>query len=265
MTTLIYKELSYAVKGVLFHVHNVLGPMLPERFYQDAVAIGLEAEGIRCETEKPFEVYYREARVGLYSVDVWIEGGNLLLELKVAPAITAMHRAQTLSYLKVTGADLGIVVNFGEKRLTDERLPNFLRDQPGEFHWQRPAIDEDWLYPRLTQQLFEVLHRVHFDLGPGFLHQVYRRATMVALQHQEIGYEYVKTLPIVYEGHRLGVHPARLINVEDKVLVATFAVRSIDEGMIGRLRARLRILGVRLGLLANFKRTTLRIVPVRVE
>jgi GxxExxY protein len=88
---------------------------------------------------------------------------------------------------------------------------------------------------------------------------------MVELQHQEIGYEYVKTLPIVYDGHRLGVHPARLINVEDKVLLATFAVRTLDDGMIGRLRARLRILGVRLGLLANFKRTTLRIVPVCVE
>ncbi|MEA3309644.1 MAG: GxxExxY protein, partial [Chloroflexota bacterium] len=135
MTTIIHKELSYTVKGVCFHVHNTLGPMLPERFYQAALVIGLEAQGIRCETEKRFEVYYRDVRVGLYFVDMWLEDGKLLLELKVAPEILPKHKAQTLSYLKVTGADLGIVVNFGEKSLTDERLLNYLRDKKVNFEW----------------------------------------------------------------------------------------------------------------------------------
>ncbi len=264
MTHIIHKDLSYTVKGVFFDVHNALGPMLPEKFYQAAVAIGLEAKGIRCETEKSFEVYYRDARVGLYFVDMWLEDGKLLLELKVAPAITAMHRAQTLSYLKVTGADLGIIVNFGEKSLTDERLPNYLRDKKVAFEWQPPEIGKDWLHPHLTQRLFEALHRIHFELGPGFLHQVYRRATMVELQHQEIAYRYIKTLPITYQGHLLGEHPAQLINVDDKILLAVFAVQEIDAGMEGRLRARLKLLGLKLGFLANFNDTTLQIIPVRV-
>lgn len=105
MTKIIHKDLSYAVKGVLLDVHNALGSLLPERFYQAPVAIGLDAKGIRYETEKPFEVNYRETPIDRYYVDVWIEDGKLLLELKVAPAITPLHRAQTLSYLKVTGAD----------------------------------------------------------------------------------------------------------------------------------------------------------------
>jgi len=165
----------------------------------------------------------------------------------------------------VTGADLGIIVNFGEASLTDERLPNYLRDKKVAFKWEPPEVDETWLYPHLSQRLFELLHRVHFELGPGFLHQIYRRATMVELQHQEIAYRYIKTVPVTYQGHLLGTQPARLINVEDKILLATFAVREIDEGMLGRLRARLRLLGLRLGFLANFNRTTLRIVPVRVN
>jgi GxxExxY protein len=248
----------------LFDVHNALGPMLPEKFYQAAIAIGLEAKGIRCETEKSFEVYYRDARVGLYFVDMWLEDGKILLELKVAPEITPMHKAQTLSYLKVTGADLGIIVNYGEKSLTDVRLPNYLRDKDVAFEWQPPEIGEDWLYPHLTQRLFEALHRIHVELGPGFLHQVYRRATMVELRHQEIPYHYVKTLPITYQGTMLGEHPARLINVEDKILLAVFAVQDIDSGMTGRLRARLKLLGLKLGFLANFSDTTLHIVLVRI-
>lgn len=263
MTHIIHKDLSYTVKGACFDVHNALGPMLPEKFYQAALAIALEERGIRCETEKSFEVYYRDARVGLYFVDMWIKDGKLLLELKVAPEITAMHKAQTLSYLKVTGADLGIIVNFGEASLTDQRLPNYLRDKKATFEWKPPEVGQDWLYPDLTRRLFEALHRIHFELGPGFLHQVYRRATMVALQHQEIGYRYIKTLPVDYRGHLLGEHPARLINVEDKILLATFAVQEIEGGMEERLRARLRLLGLKLGFLANFNDTTLHILPVR--
>jgi GxxExxY protein len=99
MTHIIHKDLSYAVRGVLIDVHNALGPTLPERFYQAAVAIGLEAKGIRCEREKEFEVHYRGTQVGRYYVDAWIENGKILLELKVAPEITAMHRARIIRSL----------------------------------------------------------------------------------------------------------------------------------------------------------------------
>ena len=267
MTKIIHKQLSYTVRGVLIHVHNTLGPNLPEHFYQDATALGLEAEGVRCETEKVFEVYYRDVRVGRYRVDVWIEDGKIVLELKVAPEILPLHRAQAISYLKVTDADLAIVVSFGAKSLLDERLPNFLRDKTVSFEWEKRPVVEDILYPELTNRLFELLHRVHFTLGPGFFHQVYRRATMVELDHQGLTYEYIKQLPIYYQGHCLGTQPVRLIRVDDgsaKMLLATIAVKRMDEAMQAQLRARLKHLGMKLGLLANFNGTTLQVKPVRV-
>lgn len=238
--------------------------MLPEHFYQDAIAIGLRAKGIRCETEKPFEVYYRDTRVGLYFVDVWVEEGKLLLELKVASQILAVHKAQALSYLKVTDADLAIVVNYGESSLTDERLPNFLRDRKAPFTWEKPSLVDGWLYPDLTNQIFEALHRVHFDLGPGFLPQVYRRATMIELAHQSIPYTYIKQMPVTYQGHLLGKKATHLINVDDKLLLATVAAKYSDPRMQSQLRARLRSLRMKIGLLANFSQTALKVMPVRV-
>lgn len=263
MPKLIHKELSYTVRGVLLDVHNELGPMLPERFYQDAVALGLESKGIHHETEKAFEVFYHNVRVGLYLVDVWIENGKIILELKVAPEISPIHKAQALSYLKVTNADLAVVVNYGAESLQDERLPNFLRNKVPRFEWAEDPIADDLLYLELTNQIFEALHRVHFELGPGFLHQVYRRATMVELEHQELNYEYIKQVPIYYQGHDLGRQPARLICVEDKVLLATVAVKQLNKAMEAQLKARLKHLGLRLGLLANFNGTALQVRPVR--
>jgi GxxExxY protein len=265
MTSIIHKELSYTVRGVLLDVYNKLGPMLPERFYQEAIAYGLEAKGIHCQTEKSFEVYYRNNRVGLYAVDIWVEAGKIILELKVAPEIIPLHRAQALSYLKVTDADLAIIVCYGAASLLDERLPNFLRDKVADFKWENntSGLTEDVLYPELINRLLEILHYVHFTLGPGFLHQVYRRATMIELQHQKLNYQYIKQLPLRYREHYLGTQEVRLIQVEDKVVLATVAVKQVDQAMQAQLKARLKHLGLQLGLLANFNATTLQLFIVR--
>lgn len=269
MAKLVHPELSYRVRGVLLDVHRRLGPLLREAYYRDAIVIGLEKRGIPCVPEKFFEVHYRENRAGRYFVDVWVDGGKLLLELKVAPEITPLHRAQTISYLKVTDADLAIVANFGRGALDDERLPNFVRDRRSEFSWQPQEAAQDLLYPELVNSIQRVCHRVHFELGPGFLHQVYRRATLTELRLSGLGYRYIHKLPIVYQGCVLGQQEVRLILVEGKILLAAFALRAEDEERIQawteRLKVCLRRLGLHLGLLANFHDTRLAMMPVRVR
>jgi GxxExxY protein len=265
MSKLIHPELSYTIRGILLHIYNTLGPMLPEKYYQGAFILGAEKRGITCEAEKAFEVFYRDERVGLYFVDVWVENGEMLLELKVAPAIEPIHKAQAISYLKVTDADLAIVVNFGDSSLEDERLPNFLRDKQPEFVWESRNVAQGLLYPDLVSAIQRACHRVHFILGPGFLHQVYRRATMIELRHSKLDYDYIKRLPIEYEGQLLGHQDVRLILVEDKVLLATFALRRTDDAMVQQLKAHLHRLGLKLGLLANFYGTKPALSPVRVK
>ena len=265
MPKLIHPELSYAVRGVLLDVYNTLGPCLKEEYYEEAIAIGLETRGIACEMQKPVEVRYAGEQVGLYYVDVWVEAGKLLLELKVASAIEPLHKAQALSYLKVSNADLAIVANFGASSLQDERLPNFLRDRRPEFTWQTPPAVANSLHADLTDAVLRACHQVHFALGPGFLHQVYRRAAMIELRRSGVNYEYIKQLPIEYQDQFLGYQDVRLILVEDKMLVATYALRSSDESMAEQLKARMRRMGIQLGLLANFHDTRLASQVVRIK
>jgi GxxExxY protein len=263
MPKLVHPELSYLVRGVLLDVYNVLGPMLKEEYYRDAIVLGMQKRGVPCAAEKVFEVYYEDERVGLYCVDVWIDDGKMLLEIKVAPAIEPVHKAQAISYLKVTDADLAIVVNYGAPSLEDERLPNFLRDRQPEFVWQSQPAAQELLYPALVNDIQRACQRVHFTLGPGFLHQVYRRATMIELRRSGLDYEYLKRLPVEYQGQLLGYQEVRLILVESKVLLATFALQKTAEAMAGQLKAHLRRLDLKLGLLANFYATRLAITPVR--
>ncbi|HFQ94056.1 MAG TPA: GxxExxY protein [Anaerolineae bacterium] len=259
----LHKDLSYAVRGVLFDVYNCLGPNLPESFYREAAAVGLEAAHIKCQTEKQFSVHYHGVEVGRYFVDIWVEGGKIILELKVVPRLLPVHKAQALSYLKVTNADLAFLVNFGQESLVDERLPNFLRDKKAVFAWQPQEPDPQLLYPELVNELLAILHRVHFELGPGFFHYVYRRAAMVELQEQSIGYEYIKETPVYYKNTHLGTEPTRLIFAENKILVAAVAVQTLTDAMKAQLKAKMKHHNVSLGLLANFNKTQLEFMMIR--
>jgi GxxExxY protein len=263
VTKLIHKELSYKVHGILLEVRNELGPMLPEAFYRDATKIALTKANIRCEVEKSFTVTYQGTQVGLYAVDLWLEDGKILLELKVAPAILPLHKAQAISYLKVTNADLAIIANFGMPSFTSKRLPNFVRDKQPSFVWVPREIDRGMLYPELTEPLFNLLHRVHFELGPGFLHQVYRRSTMVALQTAKTFYNYLQEIPVLFQGHHIGNQETHVLRIEEKILLVPIAVTTITEAMEARLRALLMQQGLQLGLIANFHGMALEIKAVR--
>jgi GxxExxY protein len=264
MTKLLYADLTYAIRGVLMQVHNALGPGLPEEFYDEAASIGFQEAGIVCERQKSFYVYYEDVQVGHYIPDATFADDKVLLDYKVENEITPLHKAQVISYLKVTDADLGLVANFGEASLKVERLPNFLRDKQPRFEWQPRPLPDDALHPGLTAKLFRCLYKVHFTLGPGFLHRVYRRATMVELERTGLNCRYVRELPVYFHDHHLGNVPCRLIVVDDKIAVAAFALREVGEAEQMALHARLRQLNLQLGLLANFHDTRLDIQPVRV-
>jgi GxxExxY protein len=265
MTHIIHKELSYTVRGALIDVYNKLGPSLPESFYQEAVTCALEERGITCIPEKPFEVFYRNQSAGKYAIDHWLEKGKIILELKVAPQIMPIHQAQTLSYLKLTQADLAIIVNFGSKSLQDKRLPNFFKEKIARFQWQPIPLAEDTLYPELTNRLFEALHRVYFALGTGFIHRVYRQAMMVELKHHGLNYEKIYKIPVYYNQRFIGMQGTQMLQIENKIVMGVFAVKVMTETMQENMKARLRRLRMRLGILANFYGEKLGVTVVRNE
>jgi GxxExxY protein len=252
MSNLIHKELSFIVRGILIDIYNKLGPKLPEKFYQQAVTYGLIERGIRSESEKRFYVLYRDTAVGIFYVDHWLESGKILLEFKVAPHIMPIHQAQTISYLKLTNADLGIIVNFGSNSLQDKRLPNFIRNKKVDFQWQPKTRTINTLYPTLLDSIFKALYRVHFVLGTGFIHRVYRQAVMIELQFQGNAYEYIRNIKILYNNHCVGQQKVQMIRVENKILLAVFAVQSMNKVMGMVMKTRMRHLGIQVGVLANF-------------
>jgi GxxExxY protein len=105
------EDLIETVLGCCLAVHRQLGPGLLEGIYSRAARMELEAKGIRFEAEKPVPVLYRNRVLCSQRLDLFIDG-RVVLEIKAVDALHPIHVAQVLTYLRITGARVGLLVNF---------------------------------------------------------------------------------------------------------------------------------------------------------
>ena len=117
----LYKELTEKIIKAAVEVHKTLGRGFLEKVYENALLFELIDIGLKAETQKPIDVYYKKNKVGSYYSDILVEE-KIILELKVAKDISTEHYAQLLNYLKATDIKLGIILNFGRSTLQIKRI-----------------------------------------------------------------------------------------------------------------------------------------------
>ena len=122
-TEIIEKDLSYAIMQAAFDVHNTLGPGFPESIYDEAMSRELTARNIKIERQKKIVVQYKNRPIGEFFLDNVAEE-RVILEYNAVSEISKVHEQQALSYLKATGLQLAIVINFGSARVQSSRVVN---------------------------------------------------------------------------------------------------------------------------------------------
>ena len=120
---IIHKELSYQIMKAIFEVHNSLGPGFTEGIYEEALAYELTLRGIPFKRQEAVTVVYKGKVVGNHRLDILVDG-KIILELKALSTLGDGFKQQVLSYLKATGIELGILVNFGTPRVEYVRIAN---------------------------------------------------------------------------------------------------------------------------------------------
>jgi GxxExxY protein len=119
-------EITEAIIGAAIEVHRHLGPGMLESVYEAALAYELAERGIAVERQKPVPLVYKGLQFEEgYRLDLLV-GGAVIVELKCVDAILPIHEAQLISYLKLTGLKVGLLINFkvpvlkqGIKRLSN--------------------------------------------------------------------------------------------------------------------------------------------------
>jgi len=111
--------LSREIIGAAIEVHRYLGPGLLESAYQQCLAHEFMQRGVPFEAQKPMPVEYKGVRLDCgFRLD-FLVGGCVVVEVKAVETLLPIHTAQVLTYLKLAGSRLGMLLNFNEWRMAD--------------------------------------------------------------------------------------------------------------------------------------------------
>ena len=114
-----FDELSNKVIGFAIEVHRNIGPGLLESAYQQCLAHELHIAGIPFAIEHPLPVNYKNIKLDCgYRADFVVDN-NLIIELKSVDSLAPIHEAQLLTYMKLAGVSVGLLINFNMVYLRD--------------------------------------------------------------------------------------------------------------------------------------------------
>jgi len=117
------EKLTEEVIGACFEVANELGSGFLESVYEKALLIALRKKNINVVTQAPVTVTFRGQQVGSFFADLLVED-EVIVELKAVKALVPEHLSQVINYLKATGLETALLVNFGSRKVEYRRLHN---------------------------------------------------------------------------------------------------------------------------------------------
>ena len=125
-------QITETIIGAAIEVHKAIGPGLLESAYEACLDFEIHQRGLNVKTQVPLPVIYKDVRLDCgYRLDLLVEY-RVLVELKAVETLNDVHKAQLLSYLKLSGLQVGLLINFNEKILKNGlvRLVNNLSESP---------------------------------------------------------------------------------------------------------------------------------------
>jgi GxxExxY protein len=118
---MIHKELTKETIGAALEVYHTLGPGFLEVIYRNALVHELDLRGLAVQTEVEIHIPYKTIAAGKHRLNLVIENA-VVVELKATASLADVHMAQALSYLKATGLEVALLMNFGSSTLIWKRL-----------------------------------------------------------------------------------------------------------------------------------------------
>lgn len=109
-----HNNVTETIIGAAYSVHNALGFGFLEKVYENSLALELRKSGLKVEQQRPVPVRYEGELVGDYVADVIVED-KVIVEVKALSALEPVHEVQLVNYLKATGIEVGLLINFGRK------------------------------------------------------------------------------------------------------------------------------------------------------
>jgi GxxExxY protein len=256
--------------GAAIEVHRELGPGKPEAAYETALGYELGLRQFDSQIQKPVPVRYNGVKLECgYRLDILV-AGRVVLEIKSVEIVLPVHRAQVLTYLKLGGWQIALLLNFNVAILKEgiERLVLGLQEQGStalpassarviaeragqpSLYSANDSGDEE--AERLARDIIASAKEVHRELGPGLLHSTYHTCLCHELSLRGLPFERQHRLPLQYRGVSLPTSDEIDILVGGRVVIVPCSLTAIEPVHEAALLSQLRLGGWKLGLLLNF-------------
>jgi GxxExxY protein len=124
-------EITGGILGAAIEVHRTLGPGLLESIYAPCLHFEFATQGLRYVAQRAVPITYKSIRLeAAYRLDLIVED-LVVVEIKSVDLISPVHRAQLLTYLRLTGCPAGLIVNFNVPRLMDGGVKRLVHPESG--------------------------------------------------------------------------------------------------------------------------------------
>ena len=114
-------DITYIINGAVFEVNRILGSGFLEKVYERALLMELKRRGLMAESQVPIKVFYKGNVAGEYIADILVEK-KIIIEIKAVKNLEKVHEAQLLNYMKATGIQVGLIVNFKHPKAEIKRM-----------------------------------------------------------------------------------------------------------------------------------------------
>ncbi|MEQ2010268.1 MAG: GxxExxY protein [Limisphaerales bacterium] len=243
------------VSGAAIAVHRSLGPGVAEAACEAALSRKLGRLGVAHECQRVMPIGYKGVLLDCgFRLDVVVEN-RLPLGLKAVEVLLPIHHAQLLTYLRLGGFPLGLLLNF-EVALLKDGVHRLVQTQHRPPLATAPA-EPSSRFDSLSREIVNAAVAVHGELGPGLLRSAYEECLCHELNLRQIRFARRHSLPLVFEGEALPAAAELPLLVEARVPVFTLAVTSLTALHEATLLARLRQGKFPYGLLLNFNSESL--------
>lgn len=117
-----FQQETYKIIGTCMDIHKILGKGLLEIVYKDALEFELKTHGIPYEREKKYEVHYKGITLKYHFFADFVIDNKIIIEIKSQQGVAEDHYKQTLNYLGISKCKLGLIINFGNDSLQQNRI-----------------------------------------------------------------------------------------------------------------------------------------------
>lgn len=249
------KDLTGRVIGAAMAIHRKFGPGLDEADYEKALSLELHALGIAHECQVPLPLIYKGTKLDCgYRMDLVLPG-RLLLELKALDKLHPLHEAQLLTYLRLSGLPLGLLINFGGLLLKDciVRRANTRGEHASlsPFQASRSTMDD------LSRTVVEAAVEVQSQLGAGLLRSAYEACLAHELGLRGLKVERNLPVNLMHRDQLIMSNKQVPLIIENNLMVACHCMTKLEPLHLAKARSLLKASPAETGLCINFHASSL--------